>query len=81
VLGSVGPLAGERQSGGFFFVPKGCVGEHPGRASHGGKFIEIAWRSGLVGELESPDFQAIRSVLEPASEWLPDRARPHIEGR
>ncbi len=67
-MGQIGPLAGERQSGGRLLTSSELVPQHSGRGRRGGRFIPMYPPGDAVGDAE--DRAAMESAFSAFSPWL-----------
>jgi hypothetical protein len=64
----VGRLAGDRQSGGWFFAGRGLVGPHTGRGRRGGEFVLFDPSAG--SRVAGAEADVLQAVLRDAAPWL-----------
>ncbi len=70
VLGDVGRLAGDRQSGGRLFAHAGRLGPHAGRGARGGRLVLLAPGDDPLAGVDPDDASVFRALLGDLAPWL-----------
>jgi hypothetical protein len=72
VLGDLGRLAGERQSGGRFFAHGDRLGPHSGHGHRGGSLLRLAPEGSGTPDfgIDAADAAVLRDALREAAPWI-----------